>query len=127
MSERKGPEMAIDNASQTDWRSGYDAATEYVNRAYGLGLEHGDRAAHSINLRDEFAMVALCGLLASPFMHGKFNGATAEEEADFFARASYRFADAMLKARKTGVEEPELDVLPESPEPLQEVAKDETR
>lgn len=42
-------------------------------------------------LRDRIAMAALTGLIASPMRHG---------EPEVYAISAYRFADAMLQARK---------------------------
>lgn len=57
---------------------------------------HGDAfprstAAHGMTLRDWFAGKALQGFLSDPTMDG-----TPEDYAD----SAYRFADAMLKARR---------------------------
>lgn len=49
-------------------------------------------------LRDEFAKVALTGILATD-RDFEINGARVDDE-DRFARLSYLYADAMLKARK---------------------------
>lgn len=58
------------------------------------------------SLRDEFAMAALTGILAYPgdaYSGSAHNNSTPEG----VAREAYRYADAMLKARKFGEDEGE--------------------
>ena len=64
------------------------------------------------DLRDCFAMFALCGYMTkmgcNPLEHGKIceDGAFASNNAEAVAKASYIIADAMLKVR---TQEPELE------------------
>jgi hypothetical protein len=51
--------------------------------------------AAQIDLRDRFAMAALTGMIANPGTRGD-----ADDLADYLAGESYRYADAMMKARK---------------------------
>lgn len=55
-----------------------------------------DLASAKINLRDQFAMSALQGLLANPFDVDELTG----DAIKHFAGMSYEYADAMLEARK---------------------------
>jgi hypothetical protein len=50
-------------------------------------------------LRDEFAMAALQGLISGPNVE-KGDCKTFDEIAQSVAKASYRFADAMMKQRE---------------------------
>jgi hypothetical protein len=65
------------------------------------------------DLRDCFAMFALCGYMTkmgcNPLERGKIceEGAFADNNADAVAKASYIMADAMIKARE---QEPEQEI-----------------
>ena len=61
-----------------------------------------------IALRDQFAMAALTGMLASPYASSRqgvlmHKGLGSRNSQDFFSSAAYTLSDAMMEARKAEI------------------------
>lgn len=74
------------------WQMVVDAAAEALGVPQSGVMAAVKTPLHPRELRDEFAGRALSGMLSDP--HG-----WPQQDADEFAEAAYRFADAMLEAR----------------------------
>lgn len=74
------------------WQMVVDAAAESIGASKSEVMGAIKQPLHPASMRDEFAMAALSGMLATPHNWP-------QQDADEFAGAAYRFADAMLEAR----------------------------
>jgi hypothetical protein len=79
--------MSKPEATKTD-----DGGPAFPNDGYG---RQGYPKLDGMTLRDYFAAKAMAGMLANPQCCGEHAG---------FAKESYRYADAMLSARKAGAQ-----------------------
>jgi hypothetical protein len=78
--------------SEGSWRKGWDGPLDLIVEVYVNDTPPADAPSpETKNLRDEFAITALRGLVANP------NNIAGTEGS---AKWAYRYADAMMEARK---------------------------